>query len=883
MASHTGVFGGVCFQLARNMVARWKLAPLIVRAILIGGVVAFTGGADSSHANEQTANVPWPTDVWPTATPESQGVSSRALQDAVLLASPEIGTAIIIKNGYDIWQYGNPYPTGDITNVPANQVNHFKYSWWASCQRSYLTTLFGIAIKENVIPGGKAALGRNGGAIFVCPSLNLVVARQGKPVSQDGDDFMKIAGYFGPIVDAIAGVKPKSIVYEGAAVFSSGPAEVSTLGIDKSKLAVAMQRLADNAEGKPYGMIVIRDGKKAVELYGSGASNESRWEIGSLRKAVGSSLLGMVIAEGKVKLDDLAYEIWPDIFTLTRQEKDKRIQVAQLFNSTSGWKRDEQPGTEWVYNNPAFAAGGKLIGRLYQQPNDETAALAIERIGKPIGAQSWHAYHFLDSFGQTDGNPGPTLAIESNLRDLAKFGYLWLRQGQWDGEQIIPKAHVTRATQNQTAHLGNHYGLCWFVNDEKALLPDVPEDAFYHIGNGKDRRRTLLAVIPSLDTVVAVSVHQSVYDITKGYRNVPVSPINDLLAPIVDAIRAPSDDFYFPPAGEGIANQSRQFPEMLGLSPKIVDELNSLIASQPESQRGKRWALWRHGHLAHVEGDFNTAIDVASLRKTWHAMIVGAAIKQGKIPSYRQKLSEWNEGLVGHDADASSWHVITQSAGFDYPYADHPDYKPGEMWTYSDWNPIQLCNALARVYGKTDFTDHYEDVAGEAYFNAIGMRGWSTSLKAGPKDGPGPDGVRFVLSLEHMGRLGLFALARGSWEGAELVPRWFVEELETKQTYGMKVNYNGPFDGRIEQLNESEFPECPYGYMTWVNTDGDFYPGADTAWAWGWGAGGTTILWNRNNGIVFAGVGMQPDPSGHGVPHIIEANVKGPNPLSVSM
>ncbi|MDP6778204.1 MAG: hypothetical protein QGI83_15720 [Candidatus Latescibacteria bacterium] len=51
------------------------------------------------------------------------------------------------------------------------------------------------------------------------------------------------------------------------------------------------------------------------------------------------------------------------------------------------------------------------------------------------------------------------------------------------------------------------------------------------------------------------------------------------------------------------------------------------------------------------------------------------------------------------------------------------------------------------------------------------------------------DGVRFVTSLDHMGRLGLFALAGGGpWNGRELVPAWFVDELETKQTRNMQVN-----------------------------------------------------------------------------------------------
>jgi len=337
--------------------------------------------------------------------------------------------------------------------------------------------------------------------------------------------------------------------------------------------------------------------------------------------------------------------------------------------------------------------------------------------------------------------------------------------------------------------------------------------------------------------------------------------------------RSTADKFYFPPPGQGIENQDQRQPEEVGLDPEIVSRINQFTQSNKDARRGKsqRWALWRHGYLIHVEGDFNQTVDVASLRKTWHAMTVGAAIKQGKIPSYNQKISVWNTELEGNDAEATWRDVIMQAAGFDYPHGEHPDYKPGEMWTYSDWNPVHLCNALAKVYGKEDFFDNYQDVAKEAYFDAIGMEGWSTRIVF-DSGSQMKDGIRFVISLEHMGRLGLFALARGTWDGVELVPGWFVEELETKQTYGMRVNYEGPYDGIIGLRNYGDrFAECPYGYMTWVNTDGDYFPGADRAWAWGSGAGGTKIL--------FAAAGLKMEPDSNSIPHIIERCIVGLNPL----
>ena len=166
------------------------------------------------------------------------------------------------------------------------------------------------------------------------------------------------------------------------------------------------------------------------------------------------------------------------------------------------------------------------------------------------------------------------------------------------------------------------------------------------------------------------------------------------IAPAQMSRDSDTQGIYFPPTGQDIDAQDQRSPQKVGLDPELLNELRG---------KASRWALWRHGYLVHVEGDFNQKTEVASLRKTWHALTVGAAIKQGKIPSYHQKISKWNKELTGNDAEATWWHVMTQSSGFDYPYNDYPDYKPGKMWTYSDHNPYHLCHALAKAYGKKNY------------------------------------------------------------------------------------------------------------------------------------------------------------------------------------
>jgi hypothetical protein len=95
---------------------------------------------------------------------------------------------------------------------------------------------------------------------------------------------------------------------------------------------------------------------------------------------------------------------------------------------------------------------------------------------------------------------------------------------------------------------------------------------------------------------------------------------------VVAVIGQEQAGIYFPPLGESTANQNLKSPPEVGLSSSIMADLSSVITVG-------RWALWRHGYLVGVVGDFNANTDVRSVRKTIHAATVGAAIQRGLVPS----------------------------------------------------------------------------------------------------------------------------------------------------------------------------------------------------------------------------------------------------------
>jgi hypothetical protein len=303
--------------------------------------------------------------------------------------------------------------------------------------------------------------------------------------------------------------------------------------------------------------------------------------------------------------------------------------------------------------------------------------------------------------------------------------------------------------------------------------------------------------------------------------------------------------FYFPPRFQAsLSAQSRKRPEEVGLASDIERRLAGVA--------GENWALWRHGYLVIQHGQWNKNDPTASLRKTWYAACVGAALSQGKISSMFDKVNKFQTSFKGKDAQINWFHLITQSHGLEFPGCDKAniDPEPGETWTYTDHTPKNLCDAIAKFYGKQGYNDNFGDAIKACYWDAIGMSGYTLAVRE--------DGVWPSLDVEDYGRLGLLALARGRWEDKQVIPQWFIEELEVKQTYGMRA-YEGCWD------SISRSGDAPaYGYMTWIGSDG---------WAYGTGSGGHRIFWNKNNGVVIGGWSMGE------VTKIIDSAITGPNPL----
>jgi CubicO group peptidase (beta-lactamase class C family) len=147
------------------------------------------------------------------------------------------------------------------------------------------------------------------------------------------------------------------------------------------------------------------------------------------------------------------------------------------------------PGTSYKYNDVRVNLLALAALQVWRRPLPQVLR---ERVMDPIGASStwrWHGYE--NSWVNIDGVMMQSVAggghfgggMMISARDLARFGLLTLRQGQWQGQQVIPAEWVRLARTPTPVQPG--YGFMnWYLNTGRKAWPSAPATSFAHVGNG---------------------------------------------------------------------------------------------------------------------------------------------------------------------------------------------------------------------------------------------------------------------------------------------------------------------------------------------------------------------------------------------------------------
>jgi CubicO group peptidase (beta-lactamase class C family) len=168
------------------------------------------------------------------------------------------------------------------------------------------------------------------------------------------------------------------------------------------------------------------------------------------------------------------------------------------------------PGSHYKYNDVRVNVLALALLHVLRRPLPDVLR---EEVMEPIGASStwrWHGYDnaWIDLDGRKmqsmtgGGHWGGGMFI--NAWDMARFGYLFLRNGTWKGRSIVSEKWIQMARTPGPAN-GEYGYMNWFLNPGRKVLPAVPESSVTFRGNGQniiyvDWQNDLVVVVRWINT-----------------------------------------------------------------------------------------------------------------------------------------------------------------------------------------------------------------------------------------------------------------------------------------------------------------------------------------------------------------------------------------------
>jgi CubicO group peptidase (beta-lactamase class C family) len=259
------------------------------------------------------------------------------------------------------------------------------------------------------------------------------------------------------------------------------------------------------------GLIIVKDGKVALERYAMGLTRGARWQSSSMVKSITSTLIGAAIHDGLIKnIDDRITAYLPD-FSGSAYDK---VTIRHILTMSSGtnWVEDYndiasdvnrhyikaiaerrsgyianhlktlkslyEPGTQYYYNTGDVFILSLLLSKV---TGTTVASYCSEKIWKPAGMEQEGSF-ILDS---DHGQEITGSRAAASLRDYARFGMFMLNDGVAGGQRILPEGWVKQATMPSALRFGNQfadkrpgvrpndfigYGYLWWILQEGRFM-----------------------------------------------------------------------------------------------------------------------------------------------------------------------------------------------------------------------------------------------------------------------------------------------------------------------------------------------------------------------------------------------------------------------------
>jgi len=265
---------------------------------------------------------------------------------------------------------------------------------------------------------------------------------------------------------------------------------------------------------KTIGVVVVHKDRIIAEQYAPGWNKDTQYRTWSTGKSIANAMVGILVKQGKLSTTQPA----PIVEWQSPEDERKKITIEHLLEMSSGLK---SPGamTYSAYwggiDSAADAAAGELkypAGSRWMYANydtlllmksmrnvlaDDATYLSFPRreLFNKIGMR--HTFAEVDAYG----NFVMSSQVYTTPRDLARFGLLYLHDGVWNGERILPEGWVAYSTTPAPAYKKSGaddqrgYGKQWWLYNN---APGLPADTYTTSGN----RGQFCTIVPGKQLII---------------------------------------------------------------------------------------------------------------------------------------------------------------------------------------------------------------------------------------------------------------------------------------------------------------------------------------------------------------------------------------------
>jgi CubicO group peptidase (beta-lactamase class C family) len=274
------------------------------------------------------------------------------------------------------------------------------------------------------------------------------------------------------------------------------PEAAPTARVNRAAIEKGLERMfaqpTPEASGETHAVLVVHRGQIAFERYSGECGSDVPMCSWSMAKSITHALVGILVREGALDPQAPAQvPAWPagdprasislehllrmcDGLDFAEDYVDEQIShvIDMLFGEGKADVADyatarpaaHRPGSVWSYSSGTTNIVTGILGRAVGGGEEGMRAFMQRELFAKLGMRS--ADPRFDDAGTFIGSS----FVFATARDFARFGLLYLRDGVWDGERILPAGWVDHARRATPASLGEYGAHWWLAQDGSGIF-----------------------------------------------------------------------------------------------------------------------------------------------------------------------------------------------------------------------------------------------------------------------------------------------------------------------------------------------------------------------------------------------------------------------------